>query len=123
MGGNIGRERAQILQVTRERLGVKTFRPGQEEAIVSVLEGCDTHRGDADRCGQVCDLSDFGFPAAGPTVVISPLIALQQDQVGALANQDASAAALMNSAARSTERNDAFEHLEDGVLEFVFPAP
>jgi ATP-dependent DNA helicase RecQ len=59
----------------------------------------------------------------GPTVVVSPLIALQRDQVESLAGEDVGEAAQANSTLTASEREDAFERLREGRLEFLFLAP
>jgi ATP-dependent DNA helicase RecQ len=59
----------------------------------------------------------------GPTVVISPLIALQRDQVESIEEQEAGGAAEMNSTVRKADRQEALEELEEGDLEFLFVAP
>jgi ATP-dependent DNA helicase RecQ len=56
----------------------------------------------------------------GPTVVVSPLIALQRDQVAALEGLDAAAA---NSHVPAAERRQLFDRLRRGTLEFLFLAP
>jgi ATP-dependent DNA helicase RecQ len=61
----------------------------------------------------------------GPTVVVSPLIALQRDQVaGLLARGDAAGGAVQaNSTISEGERERAFTALKAGEVEFVFLAP
>ena len=61
----------------------------------------------------------------GPTVVVSPLIALQRDQVaGLLARGDAAGGAVQaNSTISESERERAFTALKAGEVEFVFLAP
>lgn len=59
----------------------------------------------------------------GPTVVVSPLIALQKDQVEGLASHDAGDAAFVNSTLPAGERREAFENLQDDTLEYLFMAP
>jgi ATP-dependent DNA helicase RecQ len=58
----------------------------------------------------------------GPTVVVSPLIALQRDQVAALTANGVDAAEA-NSQVRAAERRQAFDDLIAGDLEFLFLAP
>ena len=58
----------------------------------------------------------------GPTVVVSPLIALQRDQVQALVANGVDAAEA-NSQVRAVDRRQAFDDLIAGDLEFLFLAP
>ena len=60
----------------------------------------------------------------GPTVVVSPLIALQRDQVsGLLEHRRAGGAVQANSGQSEKAREAAFEALRDGDVEFFFLAP
>ena len=60
----------------------------------------------------------------GPTVVVSPLIALQRDQVaGLLARDGAGGAVQANSSQTERDREAAFEALRAGEVEFFFLAP
>jgi len=58
----------------------------------------------------------------GPTVVVSPLIALQRDQVAALVANGVGAAEA-NSQVKATDRRQALDDLIAGDLEFLFLAP
>ncbi|HET8641777.1 MAG TPA: RecQ family ATP-dependent DNA helicase [Pseudonocardiaceae bacterium] len=59
----------------------------------------------------------------GPTVVVSPLIALQRDQVAGLAEAGAPQAVAVNSAQRPAENERAWAAVVDGVAEYVFVSP
>jgi len=61
----------------------------------------------------------------GPTVVVSPLIALQRDQVAGLLarGEGAGGAVQANSAQSEAERERAFSALRAGEVEFLFLAP
>ena len=60
----------------------------------------------------------------GPTVVVSPLISLQRDQVaGLLGREGAGVAVQANSSLSDKEREAAFEALSAGEVEFFFLAP
>ena len=70
--------------VLQARFGFPQFRPGQERAVTSVLEGRDTlvvlpTGGGKSVCYQVP-----AMVLPGLTVVVSPLISLMKDQVDAL---------------------------------------
>src|SRR5947209_5947836 len=60
-----------------------------------------------------------GMLIDGPTIVVSPLIALQRDQVEAAEGE----AELINSTLSAAEREEAFEEAEEGEVEFVLLAP
>src|SRR4051794_19043672 len=59
----------------------------------------------------------------GPTVVVSPLIALQRDQVEDLEHEDAGGAAAVSSFVAAGARREALEELAEGELEFLFLSP
>ena len=56
-------------------------------------------------------------------MVISPLIALQKDQVDTLQAHQARGAALVNCHTHAGEKKEAFAELEAGDLEFIFVTP
>ena len=60
---------------------------------------------------------------SGPTIVVSPLIALQKDQAETLDELDTGGAAVVNSATPAGIRREAFEDFEGGDLEFLFLTP
>ncbi|WAL59152.1 RecQ family ATP-dependent DNA helicase [Thermocoleostomius sinensis] len=117
------RLKTNLEQIAKTRFGYTEWRPGQKEAIQSVLKGHDTLAIMPTGSGKSAIYQIAAFVIPGATVVISPLIALQRDQVNAILNQDIGDAAVINSAIDSSEREDAFEQLEDGDLEFIFLAP
>jgi ATP-dependent DNA helicase RecQ len=59
----------------------------------------------------------------GPTIVVSPLIALQQDQVRSIGEGDVGVAAEANSTLTERERDERIQRLRDGELEYLFVAP
>src|SRR5829696_1367567 len=112
-----------IRRVARRALGFEDLRPGQEEAIEAVLDGRDTLVVMSTGSGKSAIYQVAGLLISGPTVVVSPLIALQRDQVASIEEAGAADAAGVNSAVPESERRDALEDLEEGYLEFVFVAP
>ena len=65
-----------------------------------------------------------GVMMHGVTVVVSPLIALQRDQVDSIRDQPhTSAAELVNSLQKASERRETLERVSAGEVEFLFLAP
>ena len=112
-----------VRRVARDRFGYASLRPGQQEAIESVLAGRDTLVVMPTGSGKSAIYQIAGVLLSGSTVVISPLLALQRDQVEALEERDAGGAAEVNSAVRAADRREAFEDLAADELEFLFLAP
>src|SRR5215207_2427844 len=110
-------------RAARERLRYEQLRPGQEEAIASLLQGRDTLVVMPTGSGKSAIYQIAGSLIPGATIVVSPLIALQRDQVEAIAEMDVGGAALVNSALPAAEREDALDEFERGATEFLFLAP
>jgi ATP-dependent DNA helicase RecQ len=76
---------------TADRVATSVFgfdlRPGQRETIESVLSGRDTLAVLPTGSGKSAIYQVAGLALGGPTVVVSPLIALQRGQAGALAKR------------------------------------
>jgi ATP-dependent DNA helicase RecQ len=112
-----------IDRVAREVFGFETLRPGQREAIESVLAGRDTLVVMSTGAGKSAIYQIAGLLTDGATVVVSPLIALQRDQVEDLADRAAGGAAQLNSALPAAVRQRALAELAEDALEFLLLAP
>jgi ATP-dependent DNA helicase RecQ len=112
-----------IERVARERFGFESLRVGQAEAVRSLLDGRDTLVVMPTGSGKSAIYQIAAVMLAEPTVVVSPLIALQRDQAAALDEVDAGAAAEANSLVGAAQRREALEDLREGDLEFLFLAP
>ena len=110
-------------KLARERFGYEALRPGQEQVIRLVLEGHDTLSVMPTGSGKSAIYQMLGLLLEGPTVIVSPLIALQKDQLESIREQDLAPAAVVNSTIRVGEKRDAFYRLESGDLEYLFLAP
>ena len=108
-----------ILAVAQQRLGYETLRPGQAEAVQSVVSGRDTLCVMSTGSGKSAIYQLAGFLIDGPTVVVSPLIALQQDQMEAVEEE----AAVVNSTLTTRQREEVLEEVADDEVEFVLLAP
>lgn len=113
----------QIEQAAQEHFGYDELRPGQEAAIQSVLNRQDTLVVMPTGSGKSAIYQLAAVELKGATVVVSPLIALQKDQVEAIESQDIGGAAQVNSTIRAIDRQEAFDQLKAGELEFIFLAP
>ncbi|MEQ8395723.1 DNA helicase RecQ [Thalassobaculum sp.] len=105
-----------------EVFGFHDFRPGQQEVVTSLLAGRDTLAVMPTGAGKsLC----FQLPAVidgGLTVVVSPLIALMDDQVRALRLQGVAAGALHSG--RSREDNaETWREAMAGRLRLLYAAP
>jgi ATP-dependent DNA helicase RecQ len=109
-----------IEEAAREELGHEHLRPGQLEGVEAALRGRDALVVMATGSGKSAIYQLAGFFRDGPTVVVSPLIALQRDQV---AQAEGGAAAELNSTLSHAQREQVFADLEAGATEFVLLAP
>ncbi|MEO8338274.1 MAG: ATP-dependent DNA helicase RecQ [Nitrospirota bacterium] len=105
-----------------EQFGFAKFRPGQEEVIRAVLAGRDAMT--VMPTGQGKSLC-YQLPATllpGLTLVISPLIALMQDQVASLRQRNISAAAF-HSGLTGSEKHRVIQDLNQKRLQLLYLAP
>jgi superfamily II DNA helicase RecQ len=108
----------EIHSISRTKLGHDDLRPGQARALQAVLEGRDTLVIMPTGAGKSAIYQIAALMLPGPTVVVSPLISLQRDQLEAIAESELAPAAVVNSTLSASERKHAFEQLE-GDLEFI----
>lgn len=106
----------------QERFGFEAFRPGQEDVIRAVLVGRDAIA--VMPTGQGKSLC-YQLPATllpGLTLVISPLIALMQDQVTAM-RQHSIVAAAFHSGLSGLEKSLVLEDLQRRRVQLLYLAP
>ncbi len=108
--------------VLRRAYGYEAFRPGQERAVESVLQGRVAvvfmpTGGGMSLCFQVPALV-----LPGLTVVVSPLISLMKDQVDALTARGLPAA-FVNSTLTGAQANERFQRAARGDLKLLYVAP
>ena len=108
--------------VLEKNFGYTSFRPNQEEAIQTLLDGKDVFvlmptGGGKSLCYQIPALMKDGT-----AVVISPLISLMKDQVDSLVANGISAAYL-NSTLSESESTDIKHRLLSGDLKILYVAP
>jgi ATP-dependent DNA helicase RecQ len=115
--------RARIQEAARRVFGHDSLRPGQAESVAAILSGRDVLLVLPTAAGKSLA---YQLPAVlldGPTVVISPLLALQRDQMDSL-NQlgGRTRAVRLSSAETDAERAHALAEIESGA-EFLFLSP
>jgi ATP-dependent DNA helicase RecQ len=115
--------RADVDRLAAEVFGFTALRPGQRSALDAVLAGRDTLAVLPTGSGKSAIYQIAALLLDGPTVVVSPLIALQRDQVAAIRELDVAGVAAANSHVGVVARRNAFAGLIDGTVEFLFVAP
>src|ERR1700741_1644843 len=108
----------------RRLFGFEDFRPGQAEAVAAALDDRDVLVVMPTGSGKsLC----YQLPALlrdDLTVVVSPLVALMQDQVEALAARGlGERVALVNAQQSSAANSEALERAQDGSLKLLYVAP
>jgi ATP-dependent DNA helicase RecQ len=112
-----------ISAAAQKLLGFKSLRPGQREAIQSLLEGRDTLLVQPTGSGKSAVYQIAGSLLDGSTVIVSPLIALQKDQAESIQASELDDTAVVNSTLTATEHQDTLERIAQGQVEFIFLAP
>ncbi len=98
------------------------FRAGQEEVCRAVAEGRDALLVMPTGAGKSLCYQLPGLARGGTTLVISPLIALMEDQVARLLQLGARVARIHSGLSRDQSRQACRDYL-DGALDFLFIAP
>jgi ATP-dependent DNA helicase RecQ len=113
----------EIFTVARKNFGFESLRPGQEAAIRALLAGQDTLVVQPTGSGKSAIYQIAALMMEGATLVISPLIALQKDQVDSINAQDAADAVVINSTQRVSETRETMDKIEEGTGKYIFLAP
>ncbi|HEV7899364.1 MAG TPA: RecQ family ATP-dependent DNA helicase [Planosporangium sp.] len=116
---------AALRAAARERFGWEELRPEQATAMRALMAGRDALVVAPTGGGKS---AIYQVPATlldGPTVVVSPLLALQTDQIARLEDRgdDALAAVRLSSAESASAQRAAVEALHSGRVEYVFVTP
>jgi len=112
-----------ISAAAQKLLGFKSLRPGQREAIQSLLEGRDTLLVQPTGSGKSAVYQIAGSLLDGSTVIVSPLIALQKDQADSIQAARLDETAVVNSTLSASEHQEILDRIEQGEIEFIFLAP
>jgi ATP-dependent DNA helicase RecQ len=109
-------------ETLHDTFGLTQFWPGQQEVIRSVLEGHDTLVVMPTGAGKSLCYQLPALKMPGTTLVVSPLIALMQDQAGKLEDVGVDTAQL-NSTLSKQEESEALRDIRHARSEFVFVTP
>jgi len=109
-------------EILRNRFGFERFRPNQEAVCQAVASGEDVLLVMPTGSGKSLCYQLPGIARGGVTLVISPLIALMEDQVAKLAALGFAADRIHSNRDRAAARAAAQAYL-DGKLDFLFIAP
>jgi ATP-dependent DNA helicase RecQ len=120
--GAIRVEWSELLREARERYGVERLRPGQRELIEAVLAGRDAIGVLPTGAGKSLCFQLPGPFIPGSTVIVSPLLALMQDQADKLVESGVDVARI-DSTLSLTRAAEAQQDIEAGLTEFIYVTP
>ena len=109
-------------EILKQYFGYDSFRPGQDELVQAILSGRDTLGIMPTGAGKSICYQVPALALPGLTLVVSPLISLMKDQVGAL-NEAGVPAACINSAMSFEEMRDALYFAGRGEYKLLYVAP
>ncbi|MGK5677876.1 RecQ family ATP-dependent DNA helicase [Actinoplanes sp. URMC 104] len=114
-----------LRRVAREHFGWPSLRPGQFKPMRAVLRRNDALVVLPTGAGKSAIYQIPAVLLPGPTVVISPLLALQQDQIAALNEHDDPTirAVRVSSAETPAQQREAIREIREGRAEFLFITP
>lgn len=114
--------RRRLLAVMDKYWGYKDFRPGQEQIMLSVLEGRDTLALMPTGGGKSLTYQVPVMARTGLCIVITPLIALMKDQVDRLRRMGIAATAI-HSGLSYSQIDIALDNCVYGDMKFLYVAP
>lgn len=107
----------------RRVFGWQQLRPAQLSAMKAVMKGRDVLAVMPTGAGKSAVYQVPAVLLGGPVVVVSPLIALQRDQMQSLLGSGALRAAVINSAQRRSDNETAWARISASSVDVVFLAP
>ena len=111
-----------IDEILSERFGFEQFRPGQEAVCRAIVDGHDALVVMPTGAGKSLCYQIPGLARGGTTLVVSPLIALMEDQVSKLRERGLRAERIHSGLDRASSRQVCIDYLQ-GNLDFLFIAP
>jgi ATP-dependent DNA helicase RecQ len=107
----------------RRVFGWERLRPAQLAAMKAVMKRRDVIAVMPTGAGKSAIYQVPAVLLDGPVVVVSPLIALQRDQMRSLLGSGGLRAAAVNSAQRRSDNEEAWDRISDASVDVVFLAP
>lgn len=111
----------EITALLQEKFKHSSFRPGQEEAIQSILEGDDTLVMLPTGVGKSLCYQLPAYLLEGTVLVVSPLLSLMQDQVESLKLYGEKRVVALNSESSFSERQRIFQNIHQ--YRFIYTSP
>jgi ATP-dependent DNA helicase RecQ len=112
----------QPLQILRDRFGFDAFRPGQDSAIDALLAGRNMLAVMPTGSGKSLCYQVPALLTGGVSIVVSPLVALMQDQVAAL-RLNGIAAATINSSIPREDNVETWRRVLAGEVTLLYMSP
>ncbi len=109
-------------RILHERFGFASFRPNQEAVCRALVAGHDVLLVMPTGSGKSLCYQLPGLALGGTTLIVSPLIALMEDQVAQLAGRGLAADRIHSNRDRGASRETSVNYLE-GKLDYLFVAP
>lgn len=122
MDGSAG-DTSELDAVARSHFGWDELTDHQHAAMRAVLHGRDLLAVMPTGSGKSAIYLIPSVLTDGVTLVVSPLLALQKDQIAAIEESGAGTAVAVNSALRAAQRRRAWQAIESGSADFVFISP
>src|SRR6201991_1092703 len=112
-----------LRSIARKHFGWPSLRPGQFKPMRAVLRRRDALVVLPTGAGKSAIYQIPAVLLPGPTVVVSPLLALQQDQIAALNARRGLRAVRVSPAETPNQQRAAIQEIRDGRAEFLFITP
>src|ERR1041385_4706381 len=117
------RTKRTILRIAQDTFSFDELEEEQKKALLSLLSGRDTLVILPTGSGKsaIYQISALLIPRS--TIVVSPLLSLQQDQIHALQDLEVGGAASLNSTMTRSQQKETLESVKRGETEFLFLSP
>lgn len=111
----------QVSQVLKTKFGFSTFRPGQKEAVLSVLNKKNSLVMLPTGTGKSLCYQLPSYLLKGKTLIVSPLLSLMEDQVERIKREGEKSVVALNSFMSQKEKRLALRQLN--TFQFIFLSP